>query len=101
VPSTALFWSDAPTKKFATNPSTAPTTPSPTEETAVQPTDEPTDEPNVGEVEEILKTRFYAIGDVPYSDAETQGIEVQVKNLPADAEFRASVSGFETDYICE
>ena len=32
-------------------------------------------------------TRFYAIGDVPYSDAEARTLQVQISNLPTDAEF--------------
>jgi hypothetical protein len=34
-----------------------------------------------------LGTRFYAIGDVPYSDAEARQLLVQIENLPLDAEF--------------
>ncbi|GAX16722.1 hypothetical protein FisN_21Hh164 [Fistulifera solaris] len=32
-------------------------------------------------------TTFYAIGDVPYSTQQAEEIEVQIRNIPSDAEF--------------
>lgn len=34
-----------------------------------------------------LGTRFYAIGDVPYTKAEETELKIQIENIPEDAEF--------------
>jgi len=37
--------------------------------------------------QEIIGTRFYAIGDVPYSPREAEELQVQIDQLEDDAEF--------------
>ena len=43
-----------------------------------------------------LGTRFYAIGDVPYTRAEANELNVQIANVPQDAEFVIHVGDIRT-----
>lgn len=49
-------------------------------------------------------TTFYAIGDVPYTPREAEEIEVQIRNIPSDAEFVIHVgdlrSSDQTNPLC-
>ena len=50
----------------------------------------------VPESASTLGTRFYAIGDVPYTRAEAKDLKVQIANIPQDAEFVIHVGDIRT-----
>jgi hypothetical protein len=70
----------APTKRPIRAPTKSPTS-SPTK----NPTESPTKDDSNNAQE--MMTRFYAIGDVPYTTAEEQELRVQMAAIPEDAEF--------------
>ena len=102
IPTTApssISTSD-PTPLLTTNgPTKLPTTESPmevdhtsTSEPTYEPTKSPTTEPTKEEADESFTTidsttKFYAIGDVPYTSREAEELEEQMRALPDDAEF--------------
>jgi predicted phosphodiesterase len=73
--------STAPSENLSELPSSSPSI-LPSENPTLHPTLSPTTAPTTPRT--IV---FYAIGDVPYSEEEAEGLEAQMKHIPDDADF--------------